>query len=615
MLVLLTGRLNNISNKFFMKKSLHISSFLLLLLIGGSKFGAAQSVAINNDGSVANLSAILDIKSVNKGLLIPRMSSAQRTAISSPAEGLKVFDTDTKSFWYYNGTGWLQVATGSPTNFWSQSGSSIFNTNPGNIGIGTSNPLSVLALQTPLNTVGFTHTGGSIGNQIVVSEAIGGISASFGTGTNHPFRIMSNEIGRLHVYPTGEIVVGDNTTGSFGRFTVETTNNSYGISHISQEGNIIATRIGGTSAGIGTFSNTNMRLFCNGANALIIDAANGNIGVGTDAPGARLHVAGSQKIDGFGTLEFGAGFTKEANAGKIGYASFTPGALDILGAGTDLTDRKIKFWSEGGSEFTGRIGIGTAPAPEPGLHIVRNGEAIRLAGASPYMTFFNGNDYKGYVWNKGADDMEFGTASVNANGKLLLSIKGTPALTIHSNSKVSINGDPGAYGSPTLTLNASNGFNGGLCLNGEATWRISTSLPGNIIFWKENGHKASIDEDGDYISVSDASLKEDIIAYKPVLRDIKNLQVSTYHYKSNAKGTRSFGLIAQNVARYFPEVVAEMGGKEGQRIMGIVYGKISVLAVKAIQEQQEIIEKQHARIESLEKRLASIEQMMAQQFK
>jgi hypothetical protein len=58
----------------------------------------AQSVGINTDGSTPNPSALLDVKSTDKGLLIPRMSTAQRTAITSPATGLMVFDTNTGSF-------------------------------------------------------------------------------------------------------------------------------------------------------------------------------------------------------------------------------------------------------------------------------------------------------------------------------------------------------------------------------------------------------------------------------------------------------------------------------------------------------------------------------------
>lgn len=165
-----------------------------------------------------------------------------------------------------------------------------------NVGIGTNTPVSKLTIQTPLNSTGLTHIGGS--NEIIVDESIGGVSASFGTTTNHAFRIKANNSGLLHIYPGGEVTVGSNTTPSFGRFTVETLNNSYGISHLGENGNILATRMGGTSAGIGTFSNTNMRLFCNSQNALIIDAANGNIGIGTDAPTAKLDVGGNLNIGG-----------------------------------------------------------------------------------------------------------------------------------------------------------------------------------------------------------------------------------------------------------------------------------------------------------------------------
>ena len=77
----------------------------------------AQNVAINTDGSTAHSSSILDVKSTNKGALLPRMTSAQRTAIASPALGLLVFDTDTQSFWVYNGTSWANMAAGGGGNF------------------------------------------------------------------------------------------------------------------------------------------------------------------------------------------------------------------------------------------------------------------------------------------------------------------------------------------------------------------------------------------------------------------------------------------------------------------------------------------------------------------
>ena len=55
-------------------------------------------------------SAQLDVVSLNKGMLMPRMTTLQRTGISSPANGLLVYDTDTQSFWYYKtGTGWSNL--------------------------------------------------------------------------------------------------------------------------------------------------------------------------------------------------------------------------------------------------------------------------------------------------------------------------------------------------------------------------------------------------------------------------------------------------------------------------------------------------------------------------
>ena len=55
---------------------------------------AQQGVAINTDGSAPNPKAILDVKSTTKGLLIPRMTTAQRSGIADPPEGLMIFDVD-----------------------------------------------------------------------------------------------------------------------------------------------------------------------------------------------------------------------------------------------------------------------------------------------------------------------------------------------------------------------------------------------------------------------------------------------------------------------------------------------------------------------------------------
>ncbi len=73
----------------------------------------AQNVAINATGAVPVASAMLDITSTTSGLLIPRMSSAQRIAIATPATGLVVYDTTTGTFWYFDGTFWVELLNGS----------------------------------------------------------------------------------------------------------------------------------------------------------------------------------------------------------------------------------------------------------------------------------------------------------------------------------------------------------------------------------------------------------------------------------------------------------------------------------------------------------------------
>src|ERR1044071_1415387 len=81
---------------------------ILFFLLTGCLHGYvySQGVAINTDGSNANASSILDIKSADKGILTPRMTTTQRNAIVNPERGLLVFDTDKGSFFFYDGVKW-----------------------------------------------------------------------------------------------------------------------------------------------------------------------------------------------------------------------------------------------------------------------------------------------------------------------------------------------------------------------------------------------------------------------------------------------------------------------------------------------------------------------------
>ena len=73
------------------------------------------SKAQNNVGigtQSPHASAQLDVSSTTKGLLAPRMTTAQRTTIVSPAKGLLVYDTDANSLFHYNGSSWVNLAGG-----------------------------------------------------------------------------------------------------------------------------------------------------------------------------------------------------------------------------------------------------------------------------------------------------------------------------------------------------------------------------------------------------------------------------------------------------------------------------------------------------------------------
>jgi hypothetical protein len=82
---------------------------ILYLLILVTSNCMAQSFSINTDGTTANTSAILDVKSTTKGMLIPRMSKTEKNVILSPATGLLIFQNapDSIGFHYYDGSAWI----------------------------------------------------------------------------------------------------------------------------------------------------------------------------------------------------------------------------------------------------------------------------------------------------------------------------------------------------------------------------------------------------------------------------------------------------------------------------------------------------------------------------
>jgi len=89
------------------------SAFLIMMCLLNSSLLFSQ-VGINTDGSAPDNSAILDVNSTDKGMLIPRMTQSQISTISSPANGLQVFcTTDGKMYIYVSQMAlWKEVAYG-----------------------------------------------------------------------------------------------------------------------------------------------------------------------------------------------------------------------------------------------------------------------------------------------------------------------------------------------------------------------------------------------------------------------------------------------------------------------------------------------------------------------
>ncbi len=134
---------------FYTMKYTKILLISLFIWAGIFISDAQNNVTITDDESHnADASAMLDVYSTSKGMLIPRMTTVQIGMISNPATGLLVFDIDLLSFFFFDGSLW-QDLSGQGGSLWSvneTTGDIYLNNLDINVGIGTDNPLSKLAV-------------------------------------------------------------------------------------------------------------------------------------------------------------------------------------------------------------------------------------------------------------------------------------------------------------------------------------------------------------------------------------------------------------------------------------------------------------------------------------
>ncbi len=499
-----------------------------------------QSVAINTDASAPNASAILDIKSVNKGLLIPRMSTVQRTAIAAPAAGLQVFDITTNSIWFYNGSTWNALSAGSATNYWTPNGSNIFNNNAGNVGIGLSTPLAPLHIKKDLEALRIE------GNSAYLSfyNAAGTVSKSFlqnsgdnlylGTSTGNATgitQLYSNASPLMTLLPSGNVGIG--TVAPVEKLTVQTLNNTDGISHRGENGNILATRMGGTSAGIGTFSNTNMRIFSGSLSRIFINASDGYVGLGGDFPVNKFQI---------GSI-INAGANYVGNDFAIGNAGNAMRILQSNNATVIASDNtNMVLWPK---EATGNVGINTLNLPANKLQI---GSVGGTGFAGNDLALGNGTNAMAIYQTNEATLIGSTTDIVlkprnNGQGRVGINTN-TPRAPLEVTDGVDV-GNPNGLFYTYLNLNSNNVI-GSSAVNPIPN--ISIFCSGRILAKEVNVY-------------SDTRIKN-IVGISNTTKDLQTInaiQITDYTMKDKIKYRNKpyKKVIAQQVEEFYPQVVSK----------------------------------------------------------
>jgi hypothetical protein len=149
---------NPIKNKFKfhhhrVMKKLHILFYLLMLSASGN---VIAQVGIGT--TTPDPTSVLDLNASNRGVLVPRLTTAQRLGIAAPANGLLVYDTNLECFYFYvaSASAWNSLCTGAtgPTGAQGIQGP-----------IGNTGPTGAQGLQGPTGDPGPTGPQGNIGLQ------------------------------------------------------------------------------------------------------------------------------------------------------------------------------------------------------------------------------------------------------------------------------------------------------------------------------------------------------------------------------------------------------------------------------------------------------------------
>ncbi|GJM31131.1 MAG: hypothetical protein DHS20C18_01320 [Saprospiraceae bacterium] len=266
----------------------------------------------------------------------------------------------------------------------------------------------------------------------------------------------------------------------------------------------------------------------------------------------------------------------------------------------------------------GRVGIGNVN-PDEDLVL---GSNLNNGWALPAMTIGSNTGGAIQVGSTAGYDISMESSSIFNRARIISSSPaglGLGEIEMRTNGLSIGDNNPGSPGDYMVKVVHNNfGFN--LQRAGTTNhWELYTNnIQGGLeLYFNQNFRGSFSHLDGLYVA-SDRSFKSHIRNMEQVLPKVMDLRPSRYQYiKGNPTARESLGFIAQEVMILFPELVEVSQDERSMGIHSLNYAGFGVLAIKAIQEQQQQMERQQeqidhqaAEIEGLRIRLARLESLL-----